>query len=270
MSEKGNIMADTEEKIKTAEEEKEKTPAEEEVVVTIGKEEPSQEDVTKAPPWVKNLRKSHRETAKENRELKQKLADLSNADNTAELGEKPTLENSDYDAVKYETKLFAWQDARSKIATKAAKEEEDKKKQGADWQQSLDAYNEKKAVLKVADFEDAEAVVHSEFSTTQQGLIIQGAENPALVVYALGKSPKHTEELSKIKDPVKFAFAVAKLESQLVVSKKTSVPPPEKSVQGSGNVSTTTDVTLDKLREEAEKTGDYTKVAQYNREHKKE
>ena len=269
MSEKGNIMDQTEEQL--AEEKKtQEAAAEEEVVVSIGEEKPSEEETKEAAPWIKNLRKMQRETAKENRELKKKLADMSNADETAELGTKPTLENSDFDADKYEVKLLAWQDAKSKIAAKAAKEEEAKKKQSTDWQQNLNAYNEKKAVLKVADFEEAEAVVRSEFSDTQQGLIIQGAENPALVVYALGKNPQHAEELSKINDPVKFAFAVAKLESQLVVSKKPSVPKPEETIQGSGNASTTTGVTLDKLREEAEKTGDYTKVAQYKREHEKE
>lgn len=269
MSEKGNIMDKTEEQL--AEEKKaQEAIVEEEVVVSIGEEKPS-EETKEAAPWIKNLRKIQRETAKENRELKKKLADVSNADETAELGTKPTLENSDFDADKYEVKLLAWQDAKSKIAAKVAKEEEAKKKQSTDWQQHLNAYDEKKAVLKVADFEEAEAIVHSEFSTTQQGLIIQGAENPALVVYALGKSPKHTEELSKINDPVKFAFAVAKLESQLVVSKKTAtVPLPEGSVKDSGNASTAAGVTLDKLREEAEKTGDYTKVAQYKREHEKE
>ena len=47
-------------------------------------------------------------------------------------------------------------------------------------------------------------------------------------MYALGKNPKKAKELGEITDPVKFAFAVAKLETQLTVTSRKQVPPPEK------------------------------------------
>jgi hypothetical protein len=58
------------------------------------------------------------------------------------------------------------------------------------WQAKLDGYGKAKAELRVKDFEDAEAVAQELFNVTQQGVMLQGADNPALVVYALGKNPK--------------------------------------------------------------------------------
>jgi hypothetical protein len=74
------------------------------------------------------------------------------------------------------------------------------------------------------------------------------------------------KELSSIKDPVKFAFAVAKLETQLKVSNRKAAPPPEKVVKGTGRVSGSVDSTLERLREEAAKSGDMSKVIAYKRQ----
>jgi hypothetical protein len=87
-----------------------------------------------------------------------------------------------------------------------------------------------------------------------------------LLIYAIGKSTKRAKELAAITDPVKFAFAVAKLETQLKVTNRKAASPPEKTVQGTGRVSGTVDSTLDRLRAEAEKTGNYSKVMAYKRQ----
>jgi hypothetical protein len=96
--------------------------------------------------------------------------------------------------------------------------------------------------------------------------VLQGADNPALVIYALGKNPKKAAELAKIEDPVKFAFAVAKLEKELKVTNRKAAPAPERMVSSTGRVSGAVDSTLERLRAEAEKTGNYTKVLQYKRQ----
>jgi hypothetical protein len=62
---------------------------------------------------------------------------------------------------------------------------------------------------------------------------------------------------------VKFAFAVAKLEKDLKVTNRKAAPPPEKIVSGTGRSSGAVDSTLERLRAEAEKTGNMTKVIQY-------
>ena len=93
--------------------------------------------------------------------------------------------------------------------------------------------------------------------------MLQGADNPALVIYALGKNPKKAKELADIKDPVKFAFAVAKLEKELKVTNRRAAPPPERVVSGTGRSSGAVDSTLERLREDAARTGNMTKVIAY-------
>jgi hypothetical protein len=85
-------------------------------------------------------------------------------------------------------------------------------------------------------------------------------------VYALGKNPKKLKELASITDPVKFAFAIAKLETQLKVSNKKPAPPPEKVVGGTAPIRGAVDSTLERLRADAERTGDYSKVFAYRKQ----
>lgn len=240
-----------------------------EVIVTIGDEEPPQEEEDeKAPNWVRELRKSHREMARENRELKAKLEakEAPQQQSAVQLGKKPSLEDFDYDTEKFEQELAAWYDHKRQVDEQAAKAKADEKAAAEAWQQKLNSYGEAKSKLKVKDFDDAEEVVLSSMNQTQQGIIIQGADNPALVIYALGKNSGRAKELASINDPVKFAFAVAKLEKDLKVKNRKAPPPPEKKVNGTAPKSGSVDSTLERLRAEAEKTGNYSKVHQYKQQ----
>ena len=116
------------------------------------------------------------------------------------------------------------------------------------------------------DYEDAEAVALETFNVTQQGIVLQGSDNPALIIYALGKNTSKAKELASITDPVKFAFAVAKLETQLKVTNRKAAASPERTINsGGGRISGSVDSTLERLREEALKTGDLSKVMAYKR-----
>ena len=193
-----------------------------EVVVTIGDEAPTPEDeeVAKAPEWVRELRKSNRELSRRNKELENQAAAKTVTTEVA-LGVKPKLADFDYDADKFEEALIKWNN----------------QKHAAD-QRATDA---------------------------------QAAERRAQEAWAtqLGKSPTKLKELAIITDPVKFAFAVAKLERDLKVTTRKAPPPPEKVVTGSAPKSGVVDSQLERLRTDAEKTGDYSKVTQYQREKRK-
>ena len=121
------------------------------------------------------------------------------------------------------------------------------------------------------DYDDAEHVVLESLNETKQGIILHGAKNPALVVYALGKNPQKVKELASIDDPVKFAIAIGGLEKELkVTSRKTaSPPPPESKVRGSAPISGAVDSTLERLREEAARSGDHSKVFAYKQQLKR-
>lgn len=237
------------------------------VVVTIGEEAPpAEEEHAQAPEWVRELRKSHRELQRKNRELEEKLkTGTAETKPAVTLGPKPKLEEHDYDADKYEQALATWYEQKRQVDEQAAKAQAEAKSANDAWQAKLASYGKAKTELKVKDFDDAEATVQETLSSTQQGIILQGAENPALLVYALGKNPKKAKELASITDPVKYAFAVAKLETQLKVTNRKAAPPPEKTVRGTGSVSGTVDSQLERLRADAEKTGDFTKVIAYKR-----
>ena len=235
----------------------------EEVVVSIGEEAPPQEEHTPAPEWVKELRKTNRELQRQNRELQGRLQAAPPETKPVVIGNKPKLEDHDYDADKYEEALTSWFERKRQAEEVNAKQEAEVMNQQKAWQAKLDGYGKAKAELRVKDYEDAEAVAQEVFSITQQGVLLQGADNPALVVYALGKNPAKAKELASITDPVKFAFAVAKLEKDLKVTNRRQAPAPERIVTGTGRSSGAVDSTLERLREDAARTGNMTKVIAY-------
>ena len=235
-----------------------------EVVVSIGEEAPPTEEEVRAPEWVRELRKTNREKERRIRELEAKLTATTTENKpVVTMGPKPKLEDHDYDADRYEQALDAWHERKRQhdLETEMVKKSELQQHQA--WQAKLDSYGKAKAELKVRDYEDAEETVQQLLNVTQQGVVLQGADNPALVIYALGKNPKKAKEIAEITDPVKFAFAVAKLEKELKVTNRRAAPAPERIVSGTGRSSGAVDSTLDRLREEAARTGNMTKVIQY-------
>ena len=240
-----------------------------EVQVTLGDEvltEPEPE-AERAPDWVRELRRSHRELQRKVREYEAREQTAPAQAAIPTLGAKPKLEDHDYDTDRYEAALESWYKQRDAVEVAKRQQQRQAEEQQQAWQAKLDNYGKAKTALKVRDYEDAEATVQEALSTVQQGVILQGAENPALVVYALGKNPKRAKELAAISDPVKFAFSIAKLEAQLKITPRTKPPAPERTVpNGAAPISGTTDSTLERLRAEAERTGDMTKVIRYRQQ----
>lgn len=248
------------------------TPAPEEaqqdeVVVSIG-DEPAADvaEVEQAPAWVKKVRQRNRELERELKEARRKLQETG-ATKEPEVGEKPTLLACDYDTEKYEQALTSWHDRKRKADERAAAARSEEERASKEWQGKLATYQQAKTAFKAPDFDEAEAVVLDMLDQTQQGIIVHGAADAALVVYALGKNEEKAKEIAAIKDPVRFAFAVAKLEGQLKVTTRKPTIQPEGRIVGSGSsrLTGTADSTLNRLREEAAKTGDYTKVTAYKR-----
>jgi Xaa-Pro aminopeptidase len=242
----------------------------EEVIVSIGEPPPQEidEPQASAPEWVRELRKNYRELQREKRELEQRLQSQVAPPQRLQLGPKPTLEGCDYDADKFERDLETWYEQKRKSDSEVAQLQAAQQAEAQAWQNKLQGYAKARTDLKVRDYEEAEHVVLESLDQAQQGIILAGCKNPALVVYAIGKNPAKAKELAAIKDPVQYAFAVAKLEEQLKVTSR-KAPPPERTIKGSGPISGSVDSTLERLRSEAEKTGDYSKVMRYRAELKK-
>ncbi len=234
-----------------------------ELVVTIGDEQPeaNEADDRKAPQWVKDLRK-------ENRELRKQLkaGGPVTAQQRKTLGPKPKLADSDYDEAKHETALDAWYDAKREAEQAERAATDAQTAQQREWDARLQGHTKAKGALKVKDYDTAEETVFEELDTTQQGILIGGSDNSALLVYALAKNPKALADLAAIKDPVKYTFAIAKLETKLKTTKRRPTTQPEGSVDRSNTGGArTSEATLAKLRAQAEKTGNYTPVHEYRR-----
>ena len=240
---------------------------EDEVTVSIGEPPAAAEEPKQAAPgWVRELRRKERELQREVRELRAKLQTPTQSENKPPaIGPKPKLEDHDYDAEKYESALSTWFDRKRAADEHAAQAQRAEEEAKMAWQSKLDGYAKAKATLRVRDYEEAEANVIDTLDVTQQGIIVSGMENPALVTYALGKDAAKLKEIASIKDPVRFAVALGKLETKLTVTPKAKPPAPEQSPKGSAPKSSV-DSTLERLRDEAQRTGNADKLLAYKRQ----
>lgn len=107
---------------------------------------------------------------------------------------------------------------------------------------------------------EAEDEVVSTLSSARQAMIIDVADDPGTIVYALGKNPAKLRELAAIKSDGRFIKELAKLEMNIKVQPKTkTAPAPERIISGSGRTPGVAASNLEKLKDEAQRTGDYGK-----------
>lgn len=258
-----------------------------ELVVAIGAEPSlgSEEDADDAPiddagtpptPLIKELRKKARDDAKRARELERERDDaIARAaaggvkpPPAVVVGDKPTMESCDFNAANYETELAAWYE-RKRVADEAEERRKGEQKQHEKaYEERLGAYKTGAASLKVSDFDASEKAIEAGLSKVQQSILVKHAKNAALLVYALGKDAAKLKELGAIVDPVEFAVKLALLETEIKTVQRPKFKP-EGRVQGGGTGAPATGATaLEKARAEAERTGDYSKVARLKREAK--
>lgn len=257
--------AESEEETKESEE-----TEEEELKVSIGDEEeeiPEKEN----SGILKRFRRENRQMSKELKKLRKEKQERDGPkEKDLVLGPKPTFEGSDYDEEKFASDLEQWKDKKIQIQNKESETRKIQEEQNKAFQEKLETYNNKKKELPVSNFGEAEEVVLESLSDTQQSIVLQRSSNPALLVYALGSAPQKLDRLAKISDYVEFAFELAKIETEVkTTSKKKRMPKPEKMAKTSGKSTGAVDNNLDKLRAEAAKTGDFTKVLAYKKTHSK-
>lgn len=248
-------------------------PAEETEEVEIGfapdpgetPEEDATDEGKPAPEWVKNLRKTTREQARRIKELEGKLQSKDAPAAPVELP-KPTLEDCEFDPDTYERKLLEWNESKRKADQAKEKEEEARQEAAKAWQKKLEHYAQRKSEIKAADVEEAEAEVTHALNQVQQGIIVQYADNPAALIYALGKHEGHLKDLASITDPILFAFKLRELEAKVTKTTK-KLPTPDTPLRATGGAGIKPN-TLEELRAEAEKTGDYSKVVAWKRQNR--
>lgn len=235
-----------------------------EIVLSLG-EEAVEDEPAPSTQLLRDLRKANREKSRRIKELE---SQINRPVQKTVLGPKPKLEDTDYDTDEFEKRLEDWYAKKAIVDAEELKQREEEENQKRQWQSKLDEYAKSKTTLRVRDYDEAEATVQEIFNVTQQGMILEGALNPAALVYVLGKNPEKAAKLAKITNPVSFAFEMGRLEKDIKMTKKTTttttIPAPERVVQGVAKGRS--DLSLERLRKEAEASGDYTKVVQYKKQ----
>lgn len=248
------------------------TLEDEEFVITVGDEEPEASDDDDfsgqpAPAWVKDLRKQSREDKKRIKELEAQLQKSQPDEKPIEVGAKPKLSDFDYDEDQFESAVEQWHERKRQVdQQQASKRAEEEQAQQA-WQTKMQSYEERRQTVaaKVRDFEEVEEAAKDKLTPTQQGILIHAAENPELIMYHLGKHPNKAKELAEITDPIQFAFAAAKLDSQMKIQTRKPATQPERKPSGSAGLAGAVDQKLAQLEAKAAKTGDRTELIKYKK-----
>lgn len=237
---------------------------EEETVISFGDEEPAPGSEGEGEtPLIKHLRAELRETKKQIAELRK----ATTQPQTIEVGEKPTLAGCDYDEERFEAELDGWKERKAKAEQAESDAQRQAQEANEQWKAELGRYEKGKKSLSRPDFEKAEETVTTVLDQVQQAVIVKAADNSAAFIYALAKAPGQLERLSQIKDPLKLAAAVAKLEGTLKVTTRKKAPALDTPARGNASVATASaDKKLERLEKEAARTGDRTALINYKRE----
>ena len=130
----------------------------------------------------------------------------------------------------------------------------------------MDTYRAKAAALPVdkAKFQAAENEVMSTFNPMQQLILLKSPVAERLVM-AIGNNPEKLDAISKLTDPIDLAMELGRIERQLTSTKQTkSAPQPDRPLSGVN--SGPADTALERLEEEAMRTGSRTKVVAYKKQ----
>ena len=244
--------------------EDDESEADDEFVVSFGDEVETDEKPEADSSVLRVVRQNAREEKRKRKELEKKLEELT-AQQPVELGAKPTLRDCDYDDTKFEVELIAYNERKTAVAEKAKSEQDKQAVVQKEFDDKFKSYKAGSVDLGRDDFGETEAVVTDILSVTQQSVLVQVAENPAQLVYALGKYPNKAEELAKITNPVQLAAAIARMENKMSVPSKKSKPAPERRMKSGATVVVSGEKKLEQLRAKAEESGDYSEVRAHKR-----
>jgi len=216
---------------------------------------------------IQEMRKALREANKREREYKKREKEyFESRQEKQELRRKPTLADHDFDEDAFYDDLSKYEREKIKYESKTQEIENQKKQIEDDYNQKLQSFNDGFKSLKFKDKDEALEDVLSKLDNQQQGVILDAVDNPAMIVYALGKNSKKLEDLSQEKNLIRFGSKLAKLETQLKVIDRKPKTKPETKVKSSVG---TSDRAREKLLEEARRTRNYKALHAYDRRNKK-
>jgi hypothetical protein len=183
------------------------------------------------------------------------------------VGEKPTLESCEWDEDKFEAQLDAWKERKRQAEDRANQHTEAQNKANEQWKATLTTYAGKRAAFPADVMDEAETAVAATLNPTQQAIIVSVADNPAKLMIALGRNQAKLDALAETTDPLKFAATIAKLETEVRMTKRKPTAEPDTPQRGSASLSQgAADKKLEQLEKDARRSGDRSKLVAYKAE----
>ncbi len=243
------------------EDDDEETPNDDDDLGFSFDDEEESEEVKQAPKWVKEVRIQNRELK---RKLKEYEAKQAQSTGMQALREKPTLEEYDYDDEAYQADLDKWYQEKQQF-------ESHKQQVEQQFQQVQEKFNAEAQTISAVkpDFQEKLNKVAEALPIERQNFILGKTKNPAKLSYLLGKSPEKLAQLAEL-DDIDYIKQIGVLEYQMQQGKtkqrNPNKPKPRKHKTHSSGGGV--DMRLQKLQEQAEKTGNYTEVIRYKKQMK--
>ncbi|HFU4527713.1 TPA: scaffolding protein [Yersinia enterocolitica] len=226
----------------------------------------SEED--KDPALVKHLRSTIKEKEKELKELRrQSPAPQQSVPSQAPRMPQLSDDGIDYDESVFQQKMQEWSTESAKFQSSQAEQQRYQQQLQQRHQQKLQQYQERSKALKVSNYQQAEKAVLDDVPEQIQGAIIHYSERPELVVLALGRNAELRKQMAEATDPVEIGRLIGTIESKAKTMPKAKSNAGTVPVVKGGNGAVLN--SIDKLREKAQETGDYSAVIAAKRKAKK-
>lgn len=237
-----------------------------EVVIGFADDAEAEADDT---PLVKRLRDQLREAQRQAKRAYREPAN--DADPEPQVPARPrSTADFDYDEDRFNAALDDYEAKKDEHAEWKLRQTQREASRRAVQDEQARKIEQQKSALGVSDYDARSSVVKDALTEGQLAVLINGADNPAQVIYALGRSQSRLDMLSGEQNLARFAVMLGKMEKDIKVSKRTA-PSPDSPVRGAtGSLAATgTDKKLAALEKEAERTGDRSKIAAYRRQLRK-
>lgn len=213
---------------------------------------------------VTNLRKQLREAQRKARHAPASQAQ--EADPEPVVPPFKRIEDFDYDGdrqAEYITKRDEALLERAKWGSRQTEREAARKREAEQQNRQIE---QQRNALGVSDYDARSARVREALSDAQIAVLLNGVENQAQLIYALGGSQAKLDTLAGEDNLARFAVMLGKLEKDVKVQKR-KAPPPEIQVRGAtaSIASGGADKELERLEKEAARTNDRSKVIAHTR-----
>lgn len=232
----------------------------EEITVVIEGEQEEEHD-PQQKPWVNELRRKNRENAKLLRQLQEENERLKGGAVSDKPLVKPKLEDFDYDSEAFVKAMDEYYAKKVDSDRKQAEIRAQQEAQAKEFQALTATYESGKSRFQKEKMMEAEEEVVSTLSQARQSMLLEIADDPAALVVALGSNPEVLRKLASVGRDAQFIKQLTLVEKNMKVQTKGKgpAPTPERIISGSGKTPGSAKSSLEALKADAERSGDYTK-----------